>query len=349
MNQMNALTIDELRRMISGYARTQELYTTVKLGIPDQLANGPKSAEEMAENIGAHPEALFRFLRLLVTRGFITQESDDRFRLTDAGDLLRSDRPDSLNDLILYTGEFSYRAGLGMFQSIKTGKAGFNEVFGESFFDYLDQNPHLRQLFDKLSGANAIERANAIVNTYDFSGEHTIIDVGGGNGTLIAAILKTNPNNFGVVFESPEVVQETRQYLAENSLGDKSKVVSGDFFTSDIPKGDILILSNIIHDWDNPNAVSILQNCRSSMDSKSRLLIIEQIMPDHVEEGSAVVGSDITMLILLDGAERTRQEYESLLAQADLRIDAVIPFSPTKSIENRKPSWAIIECSIVNL
>lgn len=340
------MTMAELRRMVSGYARTQELYTTVKLGIPDQLAAGPMTAEDMAGKIGAHPKALYRFLRLLVARGWVNQENDDRFSLTESGELLRSDRPGSLNDLILYTGEFSYRAGLGMYRSIKNGEAGFEHVFGEPFFAYLDHTPHLRALFDKLSGANAVERANAIADAYDFSGANTIIDIGGGNGTLIASILKANPDNLGIVFEAPEVIEEAIQFLAENNLENKSKVVSGNFFSSELPEGDFLILSNIIHDWDDDDSLKILRNCRSAMGPKSKLLIIEQIMPKLVADGTAVVGSDITMLMLLNGAERTKDEYESLLGQAGLRINTVIPFSPSKIIKNRKPNWAIIECKI---
>ncbi|MCB2209903.1 hypothetical protein KQH62_03310 [bacterium] len=344
MDKTNTVTIAEIRKMVSGYARTQELYTTVKLGIPDQLAAGPMTAEEMASNIDAHSKGLYRFLRLLVARGFVNQEPDNRFSLTESGELLRSDHPDSITDLITYTGEFSYRAGLGMYQSIKKGEAGFDRIFGEPFFAYLDHTPSLRKLFDKLSGANAIERAISIVDAYDFSGNDTIVDVAGGNGTLITAILKANPASFGIVFEAPNVVDETKRFLIENNLENRSQVVSGNFFLNKIPEGDILILSNIIHDWNDPDAINILRNCRSSMGLKSKLLIIEQIMPDLVADGTAVVGSDITMLMLLNGAERTKDEYTSLLRDANLEINGILPFSPWKTIEGRKPNWAIIEC-----
>jgi hypothetical protein len=334
---------DTLRQMASGFARTQELCTAVKLGIADHLANGPKQAHELARVVNAHPQALYRFLRVLVARNLLSQEDDGSFRLSPLGDLLRSDHPNSMHDLILFFGEMNYRIGQGMLYTVQTGKPAFDYIFGMPFFDYLAQHSHISTLFNNLMSRDIDDRAASVVTAYDFSQADTVVDVGGGNGTLIAAIIRAFSRPRGIVFDTPGVIAEARYYLAQNGVADRWQTVTGDFFQDSIPPGDLYILSNIVHDWDDNRAAQILCNCRAAMRDDSTLLLIEQIMPERVADAPGTVGSDLSMLMLYGSAERTEAEYRSLLATAGLQLTAVIPFEPTRFYSGRKPNWAVIE------
>jgi hypothetical protein len=333
-----------LHQLASGYARTQELYTAVKLGIADHLADGPKQAEALARAVNAHPKALYRFLRVLVARNLVSQEDDGSFRLSALGDLLRSDHPNSMRDPILYFGEVNYRVGQGMLHTVQTGEPAFEHIFGMPFFDYHAQHPDIGAIFNNLMSRAIDDRAAGVVTAYDFSQADTIVDVGGGNGALIAAILRSFSRPRGIVFDVPEVVAEAQHYLAQNGVADRWQTAAGDFLRDPIPaEGDLYLLSNIIHDWDDDHGVRILRNCRAAMREDSKLLLIEQIMPERVADAPATVGSDLSMLLLFGGAERTEAEYRTLFAAAGLQLAAIIPFEPSRVHGGRKPNWAVIE------
>ena len=341
--------IDTLRQMATGFARTQELYTAVKLGIADHLASGPKKSSELAQAVNAHPQALYRFMRKMVVHNLLSQEEDGSFRLLPMGEYLRTDHSDSLHNLILYIGELHYSADRGLLHAVQTGKPAFDHVFGMPFFDYLMQNPHLGVLFNNIMRNGIDDRITAVVSTYDFSQAHTIIDVGGGNGALIFAILCNNQRARGIIFDLPSVVTEAQYNLNINGLAERCSAVAGNFLHDAIPKdGDIYIMSQIIHDWDDEKAAHILSNCRDAMHSNSRILIIETLMPERVDEAPATVGSDISMLKLTGGCERTSMEYQTMLTKAGLQLTNIITFEPNKIYLGRKSSWVIIECKSCN-
>jgi hypothetical protein len=313
--------IDTLRQMNAGFARTQELYTTVKLGIADHLAKGPRQAYDLAMELKVHPRALYRFLRLLVARKILCEDGDKGFQLTPLGDLLRSDHPNTLRNIILYNGEVSYRVGQEMLYSVQTGKPAFEKFFGMPFYDYLQKHPDICNLFNSMMNYQTTDRFEGLANNYNFSQVSTIVDIGGGNGAQISYILKNNPKAKGIIYDLPAVASVAIQNLAKNNLTDRCQVISGDFFEDTIPKGkDIYILSNIIHNWDDERAILILNNCHNVMSNNSKLLLIEQIMPEKITDDTAVAGTDVGMLLLTGGTERTLQEYKTLLAQVGLEI-----------------------------
>jgi predicted transcriptional regulator len=337
----------KIYQMISGYARTSELFTIVKLGIPDILANEPKTLQEIANELNIDKNVINRFLRLLISREFISL-NDSKFSLTSLGDILRADHPDSLRNLILYVGEVQYLVGHEMEYSIRTEKPAFNKIFGMGFFEYLSMKPEMSSYFNEAMNQQASIRTAGLINSYDFRQTRSILDIGGGDATLISAILMNNQQIKGIVFEVATVVEETRRNLTKNNLIDRCDVVRGDFFEDAIPPGaDIYILSNIIHDWGDTEARKILQNCSKSMDDNSKLLIIEQLIPEQVTPGSSAVGSDISMLVLTGGRERTLSEYKKLFLESNLVISRVIPLALSNIPEGRKPDWAIIECELL--
>jgi hypothetical protein len=337
------LLADTLRQMATGFARTQELYTAVKLGVADHLAAGPRHARELAQAVNAHPQALHRFLRKLVVLNLLAEEDDGAFRLLPLGELLCANHPGSVRNLVLYIGEVGYPAQQGLLYAVQTGRPAFDHVFGMPFFDFFERRLDLSALFDDLMGQGINDRAAAVVAAYDFSRFDTIVDVGGGNGTLISAILDAYPRLLGIVFDRPGVAAEGRHGVMRMGLADRCQTVAGDFFDNSIPPGrDIYLLSYVIHDWDDERATTILRNCRTAMRQDSRLLLIEEIMPKRAADAPATVGTDLSMLMLTGGRERTEAEYRSLLLTTGLQLTSVIPFEPTRDRGGRS-SWTIIE------
>ena len=337
---------ESIYKMVSGYARTAEIYTTVKLGIPDILAKGPKTLQEIANELDIDKKNIIRFLRLLVARELISLK-DLNYSLTNLGDILRSDHPNSVRNLIIYIGEIQYRVGGEMLSSIQTGKPAFDRIFEMSFFDYLSKNPEMSSYFNEAMRYQASIRTEGLVRSYNFKQANTIIDIGGGDATLISSILENNPNLKGIVYEVSTVIEETQKNISFNNLSERCQVISGDFFKDPIPKGlDIYILSNIIHDWADNEAIKILNNCANSMENNNKLLLIEQIMPEVLAPGSSAIGSDMSMLVLSGGLERTLSEYRKMLSKVGLDIFQVIPLELSDTPEGRISDWAIIECKL---
>jgi hypothetical protein len=342
MPDQTSLT-DVLLQMVTGFARTQELYAAVKLGIADVLAAGPKQSNEIARAVNAQPQALHRFLRKLVVHDLLDQEDDGSFRLTPLGQLLRSDHPDSLRNLILYIGEMHYSADQGLLHAIQTGQPAFDYVFGMPFFKYLTEKPHLGLLFHEITSRAVNDRAAGIVAAYDFSNTNILVDVGGGNGTLLAAILLDNPNMQGILFDLPGVAAKAQDHFSKE-LTARCQTIGGNFLQDSLPVGaDTYLMSNIIHDWDDEHAIKILHNCCTAMHGESTLLLVEQIMPEKFTDAPATVGSDLSMLKLTGGRERTEEEYRTILAAAGLQLFKIIPFEPANTCPGRKANWAIIE------
>lgn len=232
-----------------------------------------------------------------------------------------------------------------MLYALQTGKPAFEHVFGTPFFEYLAQQPHLGRIFNHLMGMDVNNRVAGIVEAYDFARVTTIVDVGGGSGALLAAILRANPRAKGIIFDMAPVVADARESLSRTDLNRRIELVEGDLFADPLPPGaDLYLLSRIIHDWDDQHAEQILRNCRAAARAESRLLLIEDVMPEHVSDAPATVGSDLTMLLYTGGAERTEPEYRALLAAAGFRLTAVIAFDPTRIYSGRKSNWAILEC-----
>lgn len=337
-----------VREMAGGFTLTQVLYTAVKLGIADHLKNGPLPSHELARAVYADRQSLHRFLRMMVVVNLLVQHGDGGFALSALGELLRTDHPDSLCNRILYIGEVNYPAAQGMSHAVQTGEPGFDHIFSMPFFEYFSRNPHIGALFNELMSQGVEDRVAGIVLAYDFSKARSIVDVGGGKGTLISAILKANSQATGILFDAPSVLAEAENYLAANGLAERCQTVSGDFFQDDLPPdADIYILSNILHDWEDASVAQILNNCSGVMLPDSRLLVIEQLMPKHVLDAPVTVASDLSMMLLLRGRERTEAEYREILSQAGLQVTSLIPFAATRIYNGRKTNWVIIESKLL--
>ena len=250
-----------LRQMLYGYRISQAIYVAAKLGIADVLKDGPKGSDELATAVGAHPDALHRLLRVLASVGIFAQVDQHRFTLTPLGALLQTDVPGSLWGTAVLTGEWWWQAYGELLYSVNTGKPAHDHVYGMRNFEYFAQHPETGQLFLAGIAARRGPLSLAVAAAYDFSGVPLLIDVGGGAGDLIAAILKANPAMRGVVFDLPYIIDDARAVVEAEGVAARCDLVAGDFFALVPAGGHAYILRSVIHDWDDAQAVAILKNC----------------------------------------------------------------------------------------
>jgi hypothetical protein len=311
---------------------TTSLALAAELGIADLLADGPRSSEELAQATSTHPRSLYRLLRLLCSIGVFTEIQTDSFAQTPLSECLRTGVPGSMRSWLRMIGlKTRYHTHAEALYSIKTGEPAFKRVTGMEFFNYLAAHPEEGEIFNQAMNDMGQVVAAAVAQSYDFSGIGKVIDVGGGHGTLIAAILQKYPQMTGILFDSPHVAERARESIASAGLAHRCEVVGGDFFKS-VPAGcDAYLLRWIIHNWDHERAVTILRNCRQAMGERSRLLLIESVIPtgNELHPGKFL---DYIMLTTQRGRERTEEEYDSLLREADLRLNKVAPTGSHLSI-----------------
>ncbi|MBA2446882.1 MAG: methyltransferase, partial [Chloroflexi bacterium] len=335
----DATTRETLRQLITGFRASDLIAAAAELGLADLLADGPRSSAELAERAGADPDALHRVLRALAQLGVFAMLDDGRFALTPLGEPLRSDVPGSLRPLARFWGiDSQRRPWLSLPHTIRTGQTAFDHIYGVSWIEYLAAHPDVAAIFN--AGMTGLTAAvtDAVVAAYDFSPFGTIVDVGGGNGTLMAAILAAHPGPRGIVFDLPHARDGALERLSAAGPAARCEFVGGDFFES-VPTGaDAYLLKWIIHDWDDQRSVAILRACRRAMAPGSKLLIVERLLPPGNEPAPDVVLGDILMLVHTGGRERTAAEYRALLEAADLRLARTVATSTPFSVLEAVPT-----------
>jgi hypothetical protein len=329
-----------LVRLMDGYLSTQLLYAAARLGIADTLDAGPLASADLAERLGADPRALHRVLRGLVLDGVLREHADGRFALTPAGRLLRRDAADSVHGAVIARGGIYYGAAAGLVAALQRGGSAFEHVHGMGLFEYLAQHTDQGMEFQHSMVARSRQEAAAVVATYDFGRFRQLVDVGGGYGVLLTAILGAVPTLRGVLFDRPVVAAQARERLGATGFLNRCEVVAGDFLEHVPAGGDAYLLSRVIHDWDDQAAVRILANCRTAMRDGATLLLIESVMGARARQQPGAVRMDLHMLTLLHGCERTAREYEDLLRAAGLHLWKVTPVLPAAGL-------AILEAAAV--
>jgi len=317
-----------LFRMASGFYVSRALYVAARLGIADLLARGPRSHDELAKVTSTHAPSLRRVLRLLVSVAVLTEEADGRFALTPIGACLQTNIAGSMHAAVLLFGGITDKAWGDLLYSVETGNPAFHHVFGMDSFSYMAQHPDEAANFDKAMSDFTRQIAIGVAANYDFSPFHTIVDVGGGEGTLLAGILAANPNLRGILFEQPHVAERAKEPIRTAGLAARCAVMTGDFFLAVPAGGDVYILKHVIHDWDDERATAILQNCRKVMGPTGKLLIVEGVYPLRIEpsdESRGAASNDVNMLVCTGGRQRSEPEFRSLLDGAGFRLTRIIP------------------------
>ena len=300
------------------------LWVAAQLGIADLIAQGVASTAELARRTGTHERSLYRILRALACVGIFTETAPRQFGLTPLASTLRSDAPNTMRDVVVFLNHPIHDvAWTEIMHSVKTGLPGFDRAYGMPIFEYFPKNPEFSEAFNRAMTNLATNDITAVVESYDFRGIGKLVDVGGGHGALMMSILDRNPDMRGVVFDLPHVIEGTKKALAASAHAARCEAVGGDFFVS-VPKGDAIIMSHIIHDWDDERSVTILKNCAKAVPRNGKVLICEAVIPagDTFSPGKLL---DLEMLVMPGGMERTAEEYGTLLKQAGLRLERIVP------------------------
>jgi O-methyltransferase domain/Dimerisation domain len=326
--------MNRLRQLIMGFRITQMIHVAAKLGLADHLAQRPQTARELAALVGAEAVALHRLLRALASIGVFAEAAGGVFETTAMAELLRRDQPGSLRSTaMLYGDELLWNAFGQLPRVIATGKSAFEQLHGQSFYDYLGEHPTAAALFHDAMTGFSEQEAGAILEAYDFSAVRTIVDVGGGQGALMAALLRTDAHLHAVIFDRSPPTDDTRQLFERLDVLGRAEFVPGDFFTAVPGGGDLYVLKSIVHNWKDDEATTILRNCRLAMPPRGRLLVGERIIPPGNAPAEAKL-FDINMMITVGGQERTEAQYAALFAAAGLETVRVIPTrSPISLIE----------------
>ncbi len=319
-------------QMISGFWVSRLIYTAARLGLADEVKDGPKTAEELAAATNTHAPSLYRLLRGLASVGIFAEDGDNRFTMTPLAGTLQSDAPGSMRSFaISELGLDHYQAWGDLMHSITTGETAFEKTYDMKVWDFYARNPENGGFFiDAMNNLTKAENA-AVVGSYDFSSTRNLVDVAGGDGSLLIDILKANPSIHCTLFEEAHVLEEAKQKMKAAGQAERCQYISGDFFQSVPPGGDTYILKWILHDWDDERSRKILENCRKAMPENSKLLVIEITIPSGNEPcfGKLV---DLNMLVMTGGRERSEKEFRSLLEASGFKITTIVPTKSPKSI-----------------
>jgi hypothetical protein len=297
----------------------QSIYVAASLGIADQLGDEPLPISFLAKACDAHEDALFRFCRTLAGLGVLQAHPGRTFTLTEMGRTLRSDAPNTLRWGIMLHGGETFRAWGDVLHTVRTGKPAFDHVFGRPFFDYLTTNPEYNEIFHRTMGVT--DRPPEVLAEYDFGRSRVVADIGGGIGTLLASVLRENPHLRGILQDLPEGVRGAADNLAAHGVADRCEVVAASFFDS-LPAGaDTYVVSRVLHNWDDDQAVRLLTGVRERMAGDGRLLVVDHLLPDTAGFHPALL-ADLQMLVVLGGKDRTEQELRSLLTEAGFTVTA---------------------------
>jgi hypothetical protein len=315
--------------LIGGIHISRAVYVLAALGIADRLAGGPMSATDLAAVTNSHPPSLYRVLRLLAALGALTEHPGQAFSLTLTGQRLRSDVPASVRSWAMLVDCIGgVRAFEPILDTIRTGTPGVDLAHGMDIFTYLAARPDSTKEFQAAMSERTAAFARSVAASYDFTSMHTVADIGGGKGTLLAAVLRQHERLRGVLFDLPAVVADAVPVLRAAGLAERCDLVGGDFFTTVPPGADAYLLANVLHDWDDVRAAHILAKCRHALPEHGRVLIIERLIPDDPHAAIPVLLSDLNMLVFTGGQERTTTEYGQLLTNADLKLTTVQPVAP---------------------
>lgn len=314
-----------LIEVIGGYMASQALRLAAELKIADLIHDGVDTSAELAKATGSHEPSLHRLLRMLAAVGITTEPEPGRFGLSAVGEQLRSDSPDSLHAFTLFfTDPSLFSSWQHAGHSVRTGEDAFSHLHGKNAYVYLSEHPELSQLFNyAMSQESRIAAANVAAGI-DFTGVKSVVDIGGGDGTLLKAILSTHPDLTGICFDSPSGVAEAPKVLAEAGLTDRCEVVAGDFFSSVPGGGDLYIIKSVFQDWDDEPAAKLLRTVRAHIPAHAKLLIVGSVLTDTATTDEPVMFlTDANMLVTAGGRERTESEFRTLLADTGFEVKVV--------------------------
>ncbi|MFF8959718.1 methyltransferase [Streptomyces sp. NPDC014894] len=315
-------------RLVFGQMATQAVGTATRLGVFERIGPGEAAADDLARELSTHPQATLRLLRALAGLQLLSEPEPGVFRTTAAGDLLRSDTPGTMLAMTtMFTDPVMLRAWDLLGEGVRTGETTFGAVFGTDFFGHLKEHPQLSAGFNAAMSQGTRTTADTAPHHYDFGRFATVVDVGGGDGTLLSAILRAHPGVRGILYDTAEGLAQAARRFEDDGLTDRVALRTGDFFTSAPEGGDLYLLKSIIHDWDDERCAAILRHIRKVVPDHGAVLIVEPVLPPTVpaDQQNNVYLSDLNMLVNVGGRERTAEDFTALLAASGFTLRTVTP------------------------
>jgi len=317
--------------LLFGFFPTQVLHVAATLQLADHLDGAPRTSADLAAATGTDEPSLARVLRALACFGVVVEVDPGTWALGPHGPGLFTEGPASLRHLVLlFAGDEVWRSWGELGETVRTGAPAWDRITGASAFEHMRRNPEFQAMFNRAMAEGTRNAAAGIAETGGFDRFRWVIDVGGGDGTLLAAVLEAHPQLRGTVVDLAEGMETAPQVLAAAGVADRATAEAGDFFAA-VPEGaDAYLLKSVIHDWNDARAGRILRNVRAAMGPDGTLLVVEPVMPDEPSSSPDVlmmVMSDLNMLVCTGGKERTEAEFRTLLADAGFVVRAITPVS----------------------
>lgn len=322
-----------MRNLAIGHWVARLIHIAAKLRLADLVKKGPRTVEDLATAAGVQPLALYRILRALASVGVFAETKNRRFKLTPLAATLRTDVPASMHGWALMINEnWGWDSWKELLHGVKTGEMPFLKAHGMPIFEYFETHPEDLQVFGESMTSLSRSENPTVPAAYKFSGIRTLVDVGGGHGSLLATILKANPKLKGVLYDQHSVVSraEKDQHVTAKGIKERCRLESGNFFEAVPTGGDAYIMKSILHDWNDEACVKILANCRDAMNEMGKILVVDNVIaPGNDPSWGKLL--DIQMLII-GGRERTKKEFAAMFAEADLKLTRVVPTKGPLSI-----------------
>ncbi|MGD9622848.1 MAG: methyltransferase [Mycolicibacterium sp.] len=323
--------------VVLGQMVPQAVAAAVDLGVADALADGPLPPAELARRIGAEPDALKRLMRALISRGIFRKRRDGRYSLNALAEPLRSDSVRSVAGAARYFGLREHReAWSSLSDAVRTGRSVVPTLWGAEPFHYLEQHPEFAAIVNDAMSSISGMAAPVVVSAYDFGRFGVVVDVGGGQGRMLSAILSATPSAEGVLYELPRVAEGAHEIFEAAGVGDRVRIEGGSFFDSVPTGGDAYVLKDVIHDWDDTAAETILRNIAAAAHDGATLLLVELVIPRHDREFPGK-WTDLEMLVLLGGRERDADEFRELLRRSGFHLQRIVPTATPFSIVEATP------------
>jgi hypothetical protein len=325
----------QLLQAAMGHIVSSAVHVVAKLGIADMLANGAQPVDALAQLTGTNESALYRVLRTLASVGIFTELPDGDFALTPAAEGLLSSKDSARNIALFLSDPFHFGVYAELMHSVKTGEPAIEHLHHAPVFEVFakEENAEEARVFNAAMTSFSAQVIPAVLETYDFSGIGTLMDVAGGHGFVLTSILLRYPKMRGMLFDLEQVVDGARPRIQELALTDRCQIVAGDFFKS-LPGGaDAIIMKHIIHDWEDEKAIAILRNCRKVLPNSGKVILLEAVLPTGNEPNFGKI-LDLEMLTFTGGVERTEKQYRELFEKAGMRLNRVVPNkSPLSVVE----------------
>jgi ubiquinone/menaquinone biosynthesis C-methylase UbiE len=309
--------------MITSYWTSISIHVAAKLKIADLMKDGPKSTDQLAQATHTQPQALYRLLRALSSVEIFSEDAQGRFSLTPMAECLL-DVHGSQRAVALMMGDEHFRTWGELLYSVQTGKPAFDHIYGKPVFDWLSEHPDQAKIFDAaMTGFHGPE-TQAMIDAYDYTGIGTLVDIGGGNGTVLSAVLKKYPALQGILYDLPGVIDRAKKHLADAGLAVRCQTIAGSFFEAAPSGGDAYQMRHIIHDWTDEQCHTILSHIRKVIPKHGKLLVIEMVIKPRNEPQPAK-WLDLNMMVIPGGKERTEAEYRDMYAKTGFHLERIVP------------------------